>query len=185
MQKLITHSKSQTQKFARELAQTLRQAQGKKFALVIALRGDLGAGKTTFAQGFLRGLGVRSKITSPTFIIFKKYKYPNSTKPISPIKPINPIKLIKSISPISPIHPIYSKKKQQKSKFKNIYHFDAYRIKSPKEISDLGFKELISSPQNIILIEWPERISKILPKKRIKICFEYGKKENERKIGII
>ena len=45
-----------------------------KSALIFALTGELGSGKTTFVQGFLRGLGVRKKITSPTFVITKSYK---------------------------------------------------------------------------------------------------------------
>ncbi|GMX58862.1 MAG: tRNA (adenosine(37)-N6)-threonylcarbamoyltransferase complex ATPase subunit type 1 TsaE [Candidatus Microsyncoccus archaeolyticus] len=41
---------------------------------VLNLKGNLGAGKTTFIQGFALGLGIRKKILSPTFIIFNKYK---------------------------------------------------------------------------------------------------------------
>ena len=43
-------------------------------ALLLALVGDLGGGKTTFSQGFARGLGVKEKILSPTFVIIRKYK---------------------------------------------------------------------------------------------------------------
>ena len=59
---------------------------------------------------------------------------------------------------------------------------DAYRIKSAKEILDLNWKEIISDPKNIILIEWPERITKILPKDRIQIAFKHGKREHEREL---
>ncbi|MCC5841188.1 MAG: tRNA (adenosine(37)-N6)-threonylcarbamoyltransferase complex ATPase subunit type 1 TsaE [Opitutales bacterium] len=40
----------------------------------LCLAGDLGAGKTTFARGFARGLGVREDITSPTFAIYSFYQ---------------------------------------------------------------------------------------------------------------
>lgn len=40
---------------------------------VVALRGDLGAGKTCFAQGFLAGLGVEEAVTSPTFNLVQIY----------------------------------------------------------------------------------------------------------------
>ena len=40
---------------------------------VIALRGDLGAGKTTFVQGLARGLGVRARVSSPTFVLVNEY----------------------------------------------------------------------------------------------------------------
>lgn len=41
--------------------------------LVIALTGDLGAGKTTLVQGIALGLGINEKVTSPTFNILKCY----------------------------------------------------------------------------------------------------------------
>ncbi len=41
---------------------------------VLALHGDLGAGKTTFTQGFARGLGIQESITSPTFNIFTLHR---------------------------------------------------------------------------------------------------------------
>ncbi len=117
-------------------------------ALIIALSGNLGAGKTTFARGFLRVAGVRSKITSPTFTLIKNYS-------------INKL-----------------------SNYKKIYHIDCYRIHKLKELIDFGLKELFENPKNIILIEWPERIQRALPKNIIKVKFKYGKKENERIIII-
>ncbi|MDD3072586.1 MAG: tRNA (adenosine(37)-N6)-threonylcarbamoyltransferase complex ATPase subunit type 1 TsaE [Candidatus Pacebacteria bacterium] len=44
----------------------------KKEGVVLALSGDLGAGKTTFLKGFAKGIGVKEKILSPTFVIFRK-----------------------------------------------------------------------------------------------------------------
>lgn len=147
MLKIETISKGQTQKFAKELAQRITREKLAKQAKIILLRGDLGAGKTTFTQGFLRGLGVKSKITSPTFVISKTYNLKSKT---------------------------YTK----------VYHIDAYRIKNPKEILDLGWKEIISNPGNIVLIEWPERISKIISGNYIRIILKHGKKENIRTLQI-
>ncbi len=57
-------------KMAREI---LAEPSGNQ-AKVIALVGDLGAGKTTFTQGFLKELGVKRSIISPTFLIIRPYK---------------------------------------------------------------------------------------------------------------
>jgi tRNA threonylcarbamoyladenosine biosynthesis protein TsaE len=47
---------------------------------VIALRGDLGAGKTQFVKGFVAGLGSRSEVTSPTFVLV--HEYPDGRLPV-------------------------------------------------------------------------------------------------------
>jgi len=74
-----TKSTKETRKIAAGLVKKLLKKRTKrKNALIFALTGDLGSGKTTFVQGFLRGLGVRKKITSPTFVLFKKYQIPSS-----------------------------------------------------------------------------------------------------------
>lgn len=65
--------------------------------------------------------------------------------------------------------------------FKNFYHIDCYRIEEPKEILNLGFKEIVSNPQNIVAVEWADRIRKILPKDTIIIQFEFIN-ENKREI---
>ena len=44
-----------------------------KGALVFGLKGELGAGKTTFLQGFAKGLGIKNKIISPTFVIMNRF----------------------------------------------------------------------------------------------------------------
>jgi tRNA threonylcarbamoyladenosine biosynthesis protein TsaE len=41
---------------------------------VVLLAGDLGAGKTTLAQGFARGLGITEQVTSPTFVLMRPYE---------------------------------------------------------------------------------------------------------------
>ncbi len=77
MSKLFfTKSAKQTQNAGRGLAKNiLRKKTGKK-AAILALKGNLGSGKTTFAQGMAKGLGIKEKITSPTFVIIKKFQVP-------------------------------------------------------------------------------------------------------------
>lgn len=63
--------------------------------------------------------------------------------------------------------------------FENLFHIDAYRLESEKEITKLGFKEIISNPKNLVLIEWPEKIKKALPKKAIKVLIKHLEKGRE------
>ena len=57
------------------------------------------------------------------------------------------------------------------SRFKNLFHLDAYRLKNEKELLHLGWAEIIADPLNIIFIEWPENVKKAMPKKHFKIKF--------------
>ena len=71
---IISSSSLQTQNIARVLAKTLLETQPAKGARVLGLVGELGSGKTTFAQGLAKGLGIKEKILSPTFILLKEFK---------------------------------------------------------------------------------------------------------------
>lgn len=62
-----TTSKKETQKLATDFASKLNGGE------VFCLFGELGSGKTTFVQGFLRALGVTRAVTSPTFVLEKIY----------------------------------------------------------------------------------------------------------------
>jgi tRNA threonylcarbamoyladenosine biosynthesis protein TsaE len=64
----ISNNADQTREFARRLASHLHPGD------VIALEGDLGAGKTTFTKGLAEGLEITKNVNSPTFTIIKEYK---------------------------------------------------------------------------------------------------------------
>jgi len=68
MKKIISKSKEETQKLAGELLNDLGERR------LVLLQGGLGAGKTTFAQGFLKAIGAKGPFTSPTFVVMKKYE---------------------------------------------------------------------------------------------------------------
>lgn len=69
-----TKNSTETKRAAAALAKKILAGRAADQAAVIALIGDLGAGKTTFVQGFARALGVKSRMVSPTFLIFRKYE---------------------------------------------------------------------------------------------------------------
>lgn len=65
--KVITKSAKETQELGKKLAQKYQNGG------ILALFGDLGAGKTTFTQGFAEGLGIKGRVISPTFIVMRQY----------------------------------------------------------------------------------------------------------------
>jgi len=75
---MISKSVEETIQIAKSfLDKILKNNKEQKGALIVALSGDLGAGKTAFTQAIGKHLGIKSKITSPTFVIIKKYTLPN------------------------------------------------------------------------------------------------------------
>ena len=75
--KILSNSATQTEKIGEMLATEILKKKRSR-ALVIALRGDLGGGKTTFLKGLAKGLGVKEKVLSPTFVILKEYSIGNN-----------------------------------------------------------------------------------------------------------
>ena len=63
----ISKSREQTEQFATEYAKTLKPYD------VVLLDGDMGAGKTVFAKGVARGLGIEEEVTSPTYAYMNDY----------------------------------------------------------------------------------------------------------------
>ena len=71
---VLTRNGKATKNIGFLLAGEILKEKKAKHALVISLEGELGSGKTTFTQGFARGLGIKERIQSPTFVILKIYK---------------------------------------------------------------------------------------------------------------
>ena len=173
-----TKNPSQTRKLGEKLAKEILTKKPKKTAFIIGLEGELGSGKTTFLQGFARGLGIKQKILSPTFVIMKRISIPLFK---------HPSKAKGGKERMFFDYPSEAKGREERmfidSKFKHFYHVDCYRVQKPKEILTLGFKEIISNPKNIVAIEWAERIKKILPVDALFLKFEFVDKL-KRKIVI-
>lgn len=147
----LVKNQKETGELAKILAQEIKKKSLRiKRALIIGLQGDLGSGKTTFIKALAKGLGIKKRLTSPTFILMKKYKIPNHRLRIADY----------------------------------LFHIDCYRIKDYKDILALDFKEIISNPKNIVVIEWAEKVRKTLPKNTIWIKFKVIS-ERERKIKVL
>lgn len=94
----------------------------------IALTGDLGAGKTAFTQALGRALGVRERITSPTFTIMHLHGVGGGKKAIS-----------------------------------HLAHIDAYRLTDAKAFREIGALDYLGRPDTVAVVEWAEKVKRILP----------------------
>jgi tRNA threonylcarbamoyladenosine biosynthesis protein TsaE len=74
---MLSGSLGQTKRIARNLAKEILKKGPREKAVVVALMGELGSGKTVFAQGFAKALGVKENILSPTFVIERVYEIKN------------------------------------------------------------------------------------------------------------
>jgi len=133
---------------ARLIREILRRHGIEKQATVVALEGELGAGKSVFVRGAAKFLGIKNKIKSPTFVLIKKYRIP------------------------------------KKQRFSFLYHLDCYRLRDYRDLKILEIDEILKMPDNIVFIEWSERVRKILPKNHIKVHIDHLDK-NIRKLTIV
>jgi tRNA threonylcarbamoyladenosine biosynthesis protein TsaE len=95
--------------------------------MVIALIGELGAGKTTLTKGIARGLGVTGLVHSPTFTLIHEHagRLP-------------------------------------------VYHFDLYRLESPRELEEVGYDGYLYG-EGVCIIEWAEKALTLLPPDHLEI----------------
>ncbi len=70
---IISNKTKETREKGKELAENILKNKEEK-AFVLALKGNLGGGKTAFVQGLAEGLGIKENVVSPTFVIFRKFK---------------------------------------------------------------------------------------------------------------
>lgn len=136
-EKYITENRNETVLLAEKFSKNL------KLGDRLFFYGNLGSGKTTFIQGLAKGLGIKRRIISPTFIIVRHYALEAG----------------------------------------NFYHIDLYRTQDKLDILSLGIDEILDDKENIISVEWSEKIIDSLPEKRIEIHCKYLL-ENKREIII-
>lgn len=143
---------SRSPKETAALAKTLlRQFGGFDKPLILALSGNLGAGKTTFVQGLAKSLGVEEKVISPTFIVMKSFLIPGRSR-------------------------------LAKGGKRFFWHIDCWRLARP-DFEYLGLKEILKNRENIVCLEWAERVRKMMPQSAVWLKFEHAG-GNQRKITV-
>lgn len=116
-----TSSADETERLGERIGRALEPV------VVVALIGELGAGKTTLTKGIARGLQVPDLVHSPTFTLIHEHK---GRVPV--------------------------------------YHFDLYRLETPEELDDLGYDDYFYG-DGVCIVEWAEKIEKLLPADRLEI----------------
>ncbi|MGB0112890.1 MAG: tRNA (adenosine(37)-N6)-threonylcarbamoyltransferase complex ATPase subunit type 1 TsaE [Ilumatobacteraceae bacterium] len=127
MIELRAESLADTHRIAASLAGLCRSGD------LIVLSGEMGAGKTAFAQGFGRSLGIEEPITSPTFTLVHSYDIP-------------------SVSSGGAAH--------ERHGVRSLHHADLYRLDRTAEIADLALEEL-AEYQGIVLVEWGDVVDSL------------------------
>jgi tRNA threonylcarbamoyladenosine biosynthesis protein TsaE len=123
---------------------------------VVLLVGDLGAGKTTFAQGFGRALGVVEPIVSPTFTLVRQYVLPEGRREI-PTSPGGTIRMHQFV------------------------HADLYRLSHRHEIADLGIGQLVE--QGVAVVEWGEAAEPVLGDDWLRVDLDFGPADDVGAVG--
>ncbi len=178
-----TNNPNETRKLAKKLVQIFVQSEkNRKNALVVSLEGDLGSGKTTFTQGFAKAIGVESWIKSPTFILMREHVIKNKKSNVRTVSRSTRQNLDSSLR--SEFKNQNDDLKIKSSEPSHFYHVDCYRLKKPEVLIDIGLKDILKDSKNIVLIEWGEKLKKLLPQNAIRISFKYLD-HDQRKIKIL
>ena len=142
--KVLSKSLEETNKAAQDFLNKLSPKDNS--ATIVGLFGDLGAGKTTFTQALAKNLGVTEVVTSPTFVIEKIYLLKDGEKPAESSLYLTKTNRSDSFPPV----------------FERLIHIDAYRLDKASELLNLGWAHLINNNDNLIILEWPEKVKECL-----------------------
>ena len=127
-QEFVTHSSEETIAKGKEIARQLRAP------VLVLLKGDLGAGKTTLTKGIISGLGAarEEEVTSPTFNLVHEFRAP---------VPVG--SLPQGGAAAQPC---------------KVYHVDLYRVENFHDLESLGLEDALSE-RAVVIIEWPEHFT--------------------------
>lgn len=146
---LASRSERETERIAARFARTLHGGE------ILLLDGDLGAGKTVFVRGLAKGLGIRGRITSPTFVVMRLHRA-DSRKPIADSQRSQR----QSRSAIG--YRLSAGSGYGLSAIGFLVHVDAYRIRDVRDLEAIGLFEWLGRPDTVVAIEWGERVASAL-----------------------
>ena len=159
---ILSSSPLETQNLGELLGRTIRFPQlpdigerPRTTGALIGLVGELGAGKTTFAQGLARGLGVQARITSPTFTLINEY-----------MSPTEDVRLFHVDS--------YRLSADRESLTGEMYGLGMEEILDT--VDEKSFDAWTRPPdptaiRHIVVIEWADRLGELLPADRLMVRF--------------
>lgn len=125
------------------------------------LTGELGAGKTTLAQGIGMGLGVADPVTSPTFTLVRTYPCPPPADPAP-----GPDSGDEAAPPV-----------------RAFLHADLYRLEHTGEIADLAIGELVEDGA-VAVVEWGEVAAPVLGADAMSVRLEPGPDDDQRTVTL-
>lgn len=128
--------------FVRNVRAALKLMPKKGSATIVALVGELGAGKTTFVQTLAADMDITERVVSPTYVLMKKYRVESPR--------------LANGTP---------------RRYTSLVHIDAYRLENPKQFAALRPEEFLLDPECLVVVEWPERLKGVLPAPDLTVTF--------------
>jgi tRNA threonylcarbamoyladenosine biosynthesis protein TsaE len=143
VQRFVSNSPRETIAIGGEIAQQLSPP------MLLFLRGDLGAGKTTLVKGVAQALDAADpdEVTSPTFTLVHEYD---------------------GRTPVNSRITIDGKERDVK-----LYHIDLYRIEDERQLETIGLEEL-ATQHAILLVEWGEKFPSVAKRSDGEILIEHA-----------
>jgi len=139
-----SHSPTETIQFGSDLTQKHLNLT-KKYPLIFALIGELGAGKTQFSKGIAQAIGIEDNVNSPTYTLLHEYPY-GSLGSDSP----------QGVS-------LRQQGDSLQSKYSGtFYHLDTWRLPDPSELESTLHLSTLLQPGNILSMEWASKASDLL-----------------------
>ena len=151
---LVSKSERETRELARFLATKFIKKNLSR-PLVFLLEGDLGAGKTIFAKGLGKALGVKEEVTSPTYTLCYEYQINPPTGKLELFATASSNDSSLSSFDTEEHCPNMTEANTKPGKF---IHYDLFRLETSEELKEINFLDSFSCG-NIYAIEWPERMS--------------------------